>query len=64
VLRPKTKAKVDLTDSHHMVIVAITLVFGLGGMFLQTGSFQLQGIALSTLVAILLKLMLPKIKLA
>jgi uracil permease len=47
-----------------MVIVAITLVFGLGGMFLQTGSFQLQGIALSTLVAILLKLMLPKIKLA
>jgi uracil permease len=54
-----TKAKVDLQDSRNMVIVAITLVFGLGGMFLQIGSFQLQGIALSALVAILLNLILP-----
>jgi uracil permease len=54
-----TKAKVDLQDSRNMVIVAITLVFGLGGMFLQIGSFQLQGIALSALVAILLNLVLP-----
>ncbi|TCS43196.1 uracil-xanthine permease family protein [Reinekea marinisedimentorum] len=57
-----TKAKVDLTDSRNMVIVAITLVFGLGGMFLQIGTFQLQGIALSALVAILLNLVLPKTK--
>ncbi len=53
------KEKVDLQDSRNMVIVAITLVFGLGGMFVQMGDFRLQGIALSAIVAILLNLLLP-----
>lgn len=55
-----TKEKVDMHDSRNMVIVAITLVFGLGGMFVQVGAFQLQGIALSAIIAILLNILLPR----
>lgn len=59
-----TKAKVDFQESRNMVIVALTLVFGLGGMFFQFGEFRLQGIALSAITAIVLNLALPRTKLA
>lgn len=61
-LNTLVKAQVDLHDSRNMIIVAITLVFGIGGMFFQLGDFVLQGIALSSVVAILLNLLLPKSK--
>lgn len=52
--------QVDLNDARNMIIVAITLVFGLGGMFVSVGEFTLSGIALSAIVAIVLNLVLPK----
>ena len=61
-LNTLVKAQVDLGQSRNMVIVAITLVFGLGGMFFQFGEFVLQGIAMASVVAILLNLVLPKMK--
>lgn len=54
------KNKVDLHQSRNLVIVAITLVFGIGGMAFGIGEFSLQGVSLCGIVAILLNLLLPK----
>jgi uracil permease len=41
------------------VIVAITLVFGIGGMAFGIGDFSLQGVSLCGIVAIILNQILP-----
>ncbi len=53
------KNHVDLHKSRNLVIVAVTLVFGIGGMAFGIGEFSLQGISLCGVVAILLNLILP-----
>ncbi len=50
----------DLSDSRNLVIVSLTLVFGIGGMQLGIGEFTLRGIALAAIVSILLNLLLPR----
>ncbi|TNE75204.1 MAG: uracil-xanthine permease [Gammaproteobacteria bacterium] len=47
--------QVDLAESRNLVIVGVTLVFGIGGMVLG----HLEGIALCAVIAILLNLVLP-----
>lgn len=47
--------QVDLSQSRNLVIVGVTLVFGIGNMVLG----QLEGIALCAVVAIILNLVLP-----
>ncbi|GAB5477138.1 MAG: uracil-xanthine permease family protein [Marinobacter nauticus] len=47
--------QVDLSQSRNLVIVGVTLVFGIGNMALG----QLEGIALCAVVAIILNLILP-----
>ncbi|ADN75465.1 uracil-xanthine permease [Ferrimonas balearica DSM 9799] len=54
------KHQVDMSESRNLVIVAVTLVFGIGGMALPMGEFVLEGIALCAITAILLNLLLPK----
>ncbi|WPC74827.1 uracil-xanthine permease family protein [Vibrio porteresiae] len=54
------KHNVDLHKSRNLVIVAVTLVFGIGGMAFGIGDFSLQGVSLCGIVAILLNLLLPK----
>ena len=54
------KARVDLSAQRNLVIVAVTLVFGIGGMTLGGSGWHLQGVSLCGLVAILLNLILPK----
>lgn len=54
------KHNVDLHQSRNLVIVAVTLVFGIGGMAFGIGDFSLQGVSLCGIVAILLNLLLPK----
>ncbi|EGA71069.1 uracil permease [Vibrio sinaloensis DSM 21326] len=54
------KNNVDLHKSRNLVIVAITLVFGIGGMAFGIGEFSLQGVSLCGIVAILLNLVLPQ----
>ncbi|WP_394127682.1 uracil-xanthine permease family protein [Vibrio hepatarius] len=54
------KNNVDLHKSRNLVIVAITLVFGIGGMAFGVGEFSLQGVSLCGIVAILLNLVLPR----
>ncbi len=58
-LRTLVTAQVDLSTSKNLAIVAVVLVFGLGGMHFSLGSFQLKGIALAAISAILLNLFLP-----
>ncbi len=53
------KNHVDLHKSRNLVIVAVTLVFGIGGMKFGIGGFTLQGISLCGIMAIILNLILP-----
>lgn len=53
------KNQVDLHKSRNLVIVAVTLVFGIGGMAFGIGEFSLQGVSLCGIVAIILNLVLP-----
>ncbi|KJG35406.1 uracil transporter [Photobacterium angustum] len=54
------KSQVDLHKARNLVIVAVTLVFGIGGMAFGIGEFSLQGVSLCGIVAIVLNLILPK----
>ena len=54
------KAKVDFEQPRNFIIFAIVLVFGIGGMALNFGGYNIQGISLCALVAIVLNLVLPK----
>ena len=51
--------QVDLAEARNLVIVAVTLVFGIGGMVIGAGEIGLKGISLCGIVAILLNLLLP-----
>ncbi|MGC3655042.1 uracil permease, partial [Pseudomonas aeruginosa] len=55
--------KVDLSEAPNLVIVSETLVFGIGGVLIGSGTgpddFGLKGIALCAIVAIVLNLLLP-----
>ena len=53
------KAQVDLHAQRNLVIVAVTLIFGIGGMAMGNGDFTLQGISLCGLVAVFLNQVLP-----
>ena len=54
------KHKVDLSVSRNMCIVSLVLVFGIGGMIFDFGSYALQGISLCGILAIVLNLILPQ----
>ncbi|MCW8885308.1 MAG: uracil permease, partial [Motiliproteus sp.] len=54
------KAGDDLSEARNLVIVSLTLVFGIGGMQLGIGEFTLKGIALAAIVSIILNLVLPR----
>ncbi|MNQ42980.1 Uracil permease [compost metagenome] len=55
--------KIDLGEARNLVVVSVTLVFGIGGVLIGTGTgpddFGLKGIALCAVVAIALNLLLP-----
>lgn len=51
--------QVDLSEARSLIIVSVTLVFGIGGMVFGNGEFALSGISLCALVAMLLNLALP-----
>ncbi|WP_392552416.1 uracil-xanthine permease family protein [Orbus wheelerorum] len=54
------KHKVDLSISRNMCITALVLVFGIGGMIFDFGSYVLEGISLCGILAIVLNLILPR----
>ena len=54
------KHQVDLSEARNLCIVAVILIFGIGGMAFGIGGFSLQGISLCGIVGILLNLILPR----
>ena len=51
--------QVDLSEARNLIIVSVTLVFGIGGMVVGYGEFSLSGISLCAIMALLLNLLLP-----
>lgn len=51
--------QVDLSIARNLAVVAVTLVFGIGGLVVGQGQYSLEGIALCSVVAIAMHLILP-----
>jgi uracil permease len=61
-LNSLVRAGDDLTEPRNLSIVALILVFGIGGMTLSVGKFALGGIGLAGIAGVILNLILPKPK--
>jgi len=53
------KAQTELTDLRNLLIIALILVFGIGGITFSAGAFTLKGVGLATIVGVILNLVLP-----
>jgi len=58
-LNSLVKAGQDLTEPRNLSIVALILVFGVGGMSFSAGEFTIKGIGLAGLLGVFLNLVLP-----
>ena len=54
------RAAPDLTEARNMIISAVILVFGVGGMLFSVGEFSLEGIGLAGLAGVILNAVLPR----
>lgn len=54
------RAGQDLMEPRNLAIMAVILVFGVGGMAFSAGAFSLKGIGLAGIIGIILNLILPK----
>lgn len=54
------RAQNDLTQPRNLAIVALILVFGIGGMVLQMGEYVVKGIGLAGILGVVLNLVLPQ----
>jgi uracil permease len=61
-LRRLIDAKVDLNKTRNLLICSSILTIGIGGVLLKIGEFSLSGVALASVVGIILNLILPKEK--
>ena len=59
-LNTLVRAREDLMEARNMVIVALIIIFGVGGMQFNIGSFKLGGIGLAAVTGVLLNLFLPR----
>lgn len=59
-LNSLVKTGEDLTQPRNLAIIALILVFGIGGMSFETGEFALKGIGLAGIAGVLLNLVLPR----
>ena len=61
-LNSLVKAGQDLMEPRNLSIVALILVFGIGGMSFSAGEFTIKGIGLAGILGVVLNLVLPKKK--
>jgi uracil permease len=61
-LNSLVRAGQDLMEPRNLSIVALILVFGIGGMSFSAGEFTLKGIGLAGILGVLLNLVLPQKK--
>lgn len=50
----------DLTEPRNLAIVALIVVFGIGGMSISAGEFAIKGIGLAGILGVFLNLVLPR----
>ena len=53
------KNQTPLMDLRNLLIIALVLVFGIGGVTFSAGAFTLKGVGLATIVGVILNLILP-----
>jgi len=53
------REQLDLMEPRNLAIVAVIVVFGIGGMTLSAGEFSLKGIGLAGIIGVFLNLILP-----
>lgn len=58
-LNTLVRSGADLMQNRNLTIVALILVFGIGGMSFSAGQFSLQGIGLAAILGVFLNLVLP-----
>ena len=58
-LNTLVRARQNLMEPRNMIIVALIIIFGVGGMQFSIGSFTLGGIGLAAVTGVLLNLFLP-----
>jgi uracil permease len=58
-LKTLIEAKVDLSHPRNIAIVSIVLTTGLGGLTISAGEFNLNGVGLCSILAVILNLLLP-----
>jgi uracil permease len=62
-LRTMIDDKIDFGEKRNLVIASVILVLGIGGAVIHIGqSFQVEGMALSAIIGVLLNLVLPEAK--
>jgi uracil permease len=61
-LNTLVKARTDLDEPRNLVIVSSVLVMGIGGLALNFDGLTLQGVSLCGVVAVVLNLILPRVK--
>jgi len=59
-LNTLVKSGRNLMEARNLSIVALILIFGIGGMSFSAGQFQLQGIGLAGILGVVLNLVLPQ----
>ena len=59
-LNTLVRAGKDLMEPRNMIIVALIIIFGVGGMQFSIGSFKLGGIGLAAIMGVALNLFLPR----
>ena len=59
-LNTLVRAGKDLMEPRNMIIVALIIIFGVGGMQFSIGSFKLGGIGLAAVTGVVLNLFLPR----
>lgn len=59
-LRILVDNKIDFNKNRNLMIASSVLVIGIGNVFLQIGTFQFSGVAVATIVGMLLNAVLPQ----
>ena len=59
-LRILIEQQIDFNDKRNLIIASVILIIGIGGFMIKVGNFSLSGMALATVIGIILNLVLPK----
>ncbi len=59
-LNTLVQSKENLLETRNLIIVSIVIIFGIGGIDFNIGTFQLKGIGLAAIIGVVLNLILPK----